>query len=88
MPKDIEIAGIGVDGLAVIDLSDRLLHAGHTDTAVLLLIAHAAGDERVGLNINDREAVLDVLLDPPDGLCELRGALMVERVGQVRDGLV
>ena len=84
----MEIAGIAVDGLAVIELADRLLHAGHMDTAALLLIAHACGDERVGLNIDDREAVLAVLRDPPDGLYELRRALMFERVGRVRAGLV
>ena len=72
MPINMEIAGIAVDGLAVIELADRLLHAGHMDTAVLLLIAHACDDERVGLNVEDREAVLDVLVDPPDGLAELR----------------
>ena len=43
MPTDMEIAGIAVDGLAVIELADRLLHAGHMDTAALLLIAHACG---------------------------------------------
>ena len=87
MPTDMEIAGIAVDGLAVIELADRLLLAGHMDTAALLLIADACDDERVGVNSKDREAVLAVLHDPPDGLCELRRALMVEHVGLVRDGL-
>ena len=78
----MEIAGISVNRLAVLGLAERLVHAGHMDTAALLLIAHACGDERVGLSIKDREAVLAVLRDPPEGLRELRGALMVEHVGR------
>ena len=80
----MELAGIAVDRLAVLELAERLSYAGHTDTAALLLIADASGDERVGFSIKDREAVLDVLREPPDALCELRGALMSERVGRVR----
>ena len=34
MPTDMEIAGIEVGGLAVIELADRLLHAGHMDTSI------------------------------------------------------
>ena len=70
MPTDIEIAGIAVDGLAVIERADRLLHAGHMDTAALVLIADDAGDERVRLDIRDRDAIIDVLGDPPDTLAE------------------
>jgi hypothetical protein len=41
-----------------------ITHAGHMDTAALLLIAHASGDESLGLSVKDREAVLAVLRDP------------------------
>ncbi len=82
MPTDMEIAGIVVDGLAVIELADRLLYAGHMDTAALLLIAHAHGDERVELNLEDREAVIEVLGDTPDTLAELRDALLVEQMSR------
>ncbi len=80
----MELAGIAVDRLAVLELAERLTRAGYMDTAALLLIADASGDDRVGFSIKDREAVLDVLDDPPAGLCELRGALISERVGRVR----
>ena len=87
MPTDIEIAGIAVDGLAVIELADRLLHAGHMDTAALLLIADDAGDERVGLDIRDRDAIIDVLGDTPDTLAELHGALVVEQMSRTLGNL-
>ena len=66
MRTDMEIAGIAVDRLADLELTDRLLHSGHMDTAALVLIADAAGDERVGLDIRDRDAIIDVLGDTPD----------------------
>jgi hypothetical protein len=79
MPTDMEIAGVAVDRLAVIELADRLLHAGHMDTAALLL-AYACDDERVALNIEDREAVIDVLADTPDTLAELFEVLVLEHM--------
>jgi hypothetical protein len=51
----MEIAGIAVNRLAVLGLAERLVHAGHMETAALLLIAHACGDERVGLSIKDQK---------------------------------
>ena len=66
MRTDMEIAGIAVDRLADLELADRLRHAGHMDTAALVLIADTAGDERVGLDIRDRDAITDVLGDTPD----------------------
>ena len=82
MPTDMEIAGVAVDGLAVIELADRLLRAGHMETAALLLIAHAAGDERVGLDPRDRGAIIDVLGDPPDALAELHDVLVLEHMSR------
>ena len=48
----MELAGIAVDRLAVLELAERLSHGGYLDTAALLLIADASGDERVGLSIS------------------------------------
>jgi hypothetical protein len=56
----MELAGIAVDRPDVFDLADRLIQAGHTDTAVLLLTPRA-DDERVELDNRDREALIDVL---------------------------
>jgi len=40
----VELEGIEVARLDVLELHDLLLHAGYDDTAALLLIADAAGD--------------------------------------------
>ena len=83
----MKLAGIEVARLAVLELADLLLHAGHNDTAALVLLADAAGDEHVDLTITDRETLLAVLTDPPEGLLELRAVLLAEHVGRKRDGL-
>jgi hypothetical protein len=41
----------------------------------------------LGLEIEEREAILAALEDPPLGLSELRAVLLAEHVGRVRDGL-
>ena len=81
----MELAGIAVDRLAVLELAERLTHAGYTDTAALILIADASGDERVGLSVKDREAVIDVLVDTPDSLAQLHGVLVVEHMSRTLD---
>jgi hypothetical protein len=78
----MELAGIAVDRLAVLALAERLAHAGHTDTAALLLIADASGDDRVALSIKDRESVIDVLVDSPDTLAELHDILVLEQMSR------
>jgi hypothetical protein len=78
----IEIAGLDVSSPDLLEPAARLTDAGHVDTAAYLLIADACGEERIGLTIRDREAVLAVLRDPPDGLCELRVALLSKSVGR------
>jgi len=42
----------------------------------------------LGLEIDEREAILAALEDPPAGLEELRATLLHEHVGRQRDGLV
>jgi hypothetical protein len=81
----MELAGIAVDRLGVLELAERLTHAGYPDTAALLLIADASGDERVGLSISDREAIIDVLGETPDTLAELHGVLVVEHMSRALD---
>jgi hypothetical protein len=73
---------IAVDRLAVLELAEHVAHAGHTDTAALLLVADASGDERVALSIKDRESVIDVLDDPPDTLAELHDILVLEQMSR------
>ena len=83
----MELAGLEIARPAVLELVDLLNTAGHDDTSALLLIADASGEERVGLSITDREAILSVLSNPRDGLLELRSVMLAEHVGRVRDGL-
>jgi hypothetical protein len=78
----MELAGITIDRLAVLELAERLGHARHSETAALLLMADAVGDERVALNISDREAIIDVLGDRPDALAELYEVLVLEHMGR------
>ena len=52
------------------------------------MVALEAEQAMVALTIQDREAILRTLDDPPAGLAELRGVLLDEHQGRVRDGLV
>lgn len=81
----MELAGIAVERLAVLALAERLAYAGHPETAALLLIADANNDERVGLDIRDREAVIDVLGDTPD--TDLHRVLRGEHMYRLLDSM-
>ena len=70
-------------------ISQRLLFdAGFEDSGDALFDALDAGCDLVALSITDREAILRVLDDPPHGLAELRGVLLAEHEGRVRQGRV
>ena len=83
----MELAGIAVDHLDVLELAERLARAAHTDTVALLLIAQRCGDERVALSIEDREAIIDVLADTPDTLAELYDVLVLEHMYSALDSM-
>jgi hypothetical protein len=83
----MELAGIAVDDLDVLELAERLARAGHTDTVALLLIAMRFGDEQVALNNEDREAIIDVLADTPDTLAELHDGLVLEQMYSALDSM-
>jgi hypothetical protein len=84
----VRLAGVSVPERYVALLAEFLIAAGLEDTADVLLLALDAGQELVALSIQDREAMLRVLEDPPQGLAELRGVLLAEHEGRVREGLV
>lgn len=84
----MKLAGIVVNALGVLGLAELLVHGGHWETAAFLLDAQAAGAKRVGLSTKDREAILAVLPEPPEELCELRRALVVDRLGEAIDSVV
>ena len=86
-PDAMIVAGVSVRDQDVLDLVQRLLEAGFEDTADALAVALDAGQRLVAVTVQDREAILRVLEEPPDELAELRGVLLREHA-RVRDGLV
>jgi uncharacterized protein (DUF1778 family) len=74
----VRLAAISVREENVADLARLLLDAGFDDTADVLLVALDAEQDLVALSAADREAILQVLDDPPDGLAELRVAVLAE----------
>jgi hypothetical protein len=83
-----EAHGVSVREENVAALAALLYAAGFEDTGDALLVALDAEQALVALSIADREAILRVLDDPPTGLAELRGVLVADHEGPVRDGLV
>lgn len=85
-PSVILIAGIPIhrgDALLLVRLLGR---AGALDTAhrISKALEH---DARVALQIADRDEVLGVLVDCPDGLLELRATLLEEAAWRRAEGL-
>ena len=60
---------------------------GASDVAETLTVALDAERTIVALTVPDREAILSVIDDPPDGLAELRGVLLREHEWRQREGL-
>jgi hypothetical protein len=82
------VAGVRIRDEDVLDLA-RLLHdAGFDDTAEALVVALEAEEGIVGLSIEDRQAILPTLDDPPVGLAKLRGVLLAEQEWRLSEGLV
>jgi hypothetical protein len=84
----MRLAGIPVRDHDVFNLVGLLHDAGFDDTAEALVVALEAEQELVALTIQDREAILRVLDDPPSTLGVLQAVLLAEHEGRVRDGLV
>lgn len=68
------IAGVEIAPHHIVSLADELIAAGHPGTAATLL--HADAKQSIALTALDREALLQVLEDPPEELGELRDALL------------
>lgn len=81
------LAGIPVRDDLVVELAEILTYDGSVDTAAKILHAHAEGRDLVALSIDDRKRILEVLLDCPEGLAELRGTLFAEHTARKRAGL-
>ena len=69
------LAGIRIGDEDALDLARLVYKAGFDETAEALVVALEAGEGIVGLSIEDREAILRTLDDPPEGLSKLRGVL-------------
>ena len=82
------LAGVRISEPFVLDLADRLRDDGFDAAAQTLNAAQASRRAVVALTVRDREMILRVLGDPPEGLAELRGVLLREHVWRVRVGLV
>lgn len=81
------LAGVRVANEDVLDLARLLYDAGFDDTAEVLVVALEAEQAIVALTIQDREAILRALDDPPDRLAPLCGVLLQEQDWRFREGL-
>jgi hypothetical protein len=72
----------------VLELASLLGDGGFDDTAERLENAYDLETKVLALTIADCEAILRALDAPPDGLSELRGVLLAQHEGRVRQGLV
>jgi uncharacterized protein (DUF1778 family) len=76
-------APIRVRAQDVLELVERLYHAGFADTAAVLAVAVEAKQALVDLTTQDLEAILSTLDEPS----ELRDVLLREHERRVRDEL-
>jgi hypothetical protein len=72
------VAGIRLRRKDTLELAAMLARQGSDHTARLLLDAITRREEFVALTFDDREAILDALAHPPEGLVELRSTLFAE----------
>jgi hypothetical protein len=82
------LAGLTVPDRAVLELAGLVRDAGFDDVADKLETAYDRETIVLALTVPDREAIIRALDDPPDGLAELRGVLLAEHEGRMRQGLV
>jgi hypothetical protein len=82
------LAGVPVRDKDVLNLAQLLRYSGFDDTAEVPVVALEAEQVMVALTIQDREAILRTLDDPPAGLAELRAVLPQEHEWRKREGLV
>jgi hypothetical protein len=78
------LAGIGVPNEDVRELASLV----DEPTATVLRKALEQETAVVALSIEDRERIPQALVDPPDGLADLRGVLPQEQAWRMREGLV
>ena len=86
----LQLAGIPIPNELVHEIASRLRDIGdNSDLDAAEKLEHALAHDRriVALSLDDREAILAALDDPPDELTEFRGVLLSEHVWRMREGL-
>jgi len=82
------LAGLNVPDSEVLELARFLGDAGLDHVAEKLEAAYERETTVLALTIEDREAILRALDDPPQGFADLRAVLLREHEWRVREGLV
>lgn len=85
--RPMMLAGVPIPESNVPWLVQLLRDAGIAETADRLDRALELGAVIVGLEVEDREAILRVLDSPPDAFAVLRGVLLQEHVWRRENGL-
>jgi hypothetical protein len=80
----MKIAGVKVSSAAVAQLAMRLHKAGYLSLADHVGKAVDTNQKSLRFGAHELPTVLSVLEAPPDGLAELRGALMRHRQERIR----
>lgn len=81
------LAGIDVRDKLIVPLAGILRDAGFVDTAERLETAYDREVRVLGLSPEEREEILRVLDDPPEGLTQLRAVLLSGFESWKREGL-
>ena len=87
LPREIMLAGLPVQHEDAFTLVRLLGQAGELDTAAQIAGALTENAPDVALSIEDREAILAVLVTCQKGLLDLRATLLQEAAWRHREGL-
>jgi hypothetical protein len=71
----------------VIELAGMLRDVGCDDTAAPLESGYEHQAKLLALSVEERDEILSVLVDCPDGLGELRAVLLQQHEWRVREGM-
>ena len=81
------LAGIAVPDRRVLELARKLRDAGCGDTAARLESGYEHQAKLLALSVEERDEILGVLVDCPDGLGELRAVLLQQHEWRRREGI-
>ena len=81
------LAGVPVPDRLILTIAGSLRDADLDDTAERLENGYDRETKLLALSIAERDNILQVLVDCPDGLCELRAVLLSEQTWRAREGL-